>query len=140
MKIATPIIEFLAYFAKFSAIATLFMWLKTENYTLVVIAAILWAVGYALNKWELHLETKRQTPVKHYDYYVLRTIGWIMLVPALLSLGIPEEYSDKDAASKLGDLVCSIYLIASGGNRKSMYKKQEELKKEQPENNDTKGE
>lgn len=137
MKLTTSIIETFAYTAKIFAITFIFMWLKTGEYLLVVIAAILWAVGYALNRWELNIESKRSTPIKHYDYYVLRTIGWIILVGVLLSYGNP--YSHVDWTIKGGNLICSIFLIVSGGNRKSKYKKLEESMKEQIENEETEG-
>lgn len=134
MKLATSIIETLAYMAKLLAIAFIFKCLGTEEYIFIVIAAILWALGYALTRWERHLESKRSTFVKHYDYYVLWAIGWIILIGTSIS----RSHEDSDI-SQCGDLVSGIFLLLSGDNRRSKYKKQEESNKKKLENEETLG-
>lgn len=120
MKLVTSLLETLAYFAKVLSISSVFIGLSIHEPIFgFVFSLVLWLLGYLLNKLELRIEAKRLFPVKHYDYIVLRVFGWIVLVATLISLVNPIYHADP--TSTISQLIWSVYLIVSGGKRKTMY-------------------
>ena len=82
------------------------------------------AIGHALIKWELHIESKRDIQVKHYDYVILIAFGALAILSTLTTgFGSASGYgnSSMHTAELLNQLAFSICLIAFGFNRKSMY-------------------
>ena len=124
-KIATSILETLGYILKTGGICCLIFSFSDKEFLPSLFAGgIMLAIGHALIKWELHIESKRDIQVKHYDYVILIAFGALAILSTLTTgFGSASGYgnSSMHTAELLNQLAFSICLIAFGFNRKSMY-------------------
>ena len=124
-KIATSILETIGYILKTGGICCLIFSFSDKEFLPSLFAGgIMLAIGHALIKWELHIESKRDKQVKHYDYVILIAFGALAILSSLTTgFGSASGYghSSMHTAELLNQLAFSICLIAFGFNRKSMY-------------------
>lgn len=128
-KITTSILETVGYFLMTAGINGLMIPFSGhyDPEMLLIsfeVSIVFFAIGYALIKWELRIESKRAEQVKHYDYAVLITLGVLCILGALLNVaGSAGGYGNSAIRSDniINQFGMSICLLAFGFNRKSMY-------------------
>lgn len=107
--------------------SSILIYAGTSRFFISLVGSIVFfAIGYALIKWELRIESKRAEQVKHHDYVVLITFGVLCILGALLNVtGSAGGYGNSAIRPDniINQFGMSICFLAFGFNRKSITAK-----------------